>query len=67
MAGVEFGLEVGLGVAVIGASRRGMSPYVEWWTDMLPTQRLGAFGAVLVGFALRLLQYWTTLLNLDVR
>jgi hypothetical protein len=35
----------------------------------LPPQRLGVFGAVLllVGFALQSLQYWATLLNLQIR
>lgn len=42
---------------------------VEWWADTLPAQRLGLLGAILllVGFALQSLQYWVTLLNVEIR
>jgi hypothetical protein len=67
--GVVFGLEIGLVVAAVGAIVATLSPYVEWWADTLPAQRLGMGGAllVLVGFALQSLQYWATLLNVEVR
>lgn len=50
--GVEFGLEIGLVVAAVGAVVATVSPYVEWWADTLPSQRLGVLGTalLLVGF-----------------
>jgi len=67
--GVFFGLEIGLVVAAVGAIVATVSPFVEWWVDSLPAQRLGLSGAVLVlaGFALQSLQYWTMLLDVQVR
>lgn len=66
--GVIFGLEIGFVVAAVGAVVATVSPFVEWWADMLPARRLGVFGALLVllGFALQSLQYWATLLNVPV-
>ena len=67
--GVVFGLEIGLVVAAVGAVVATLSPYVEWWTDTLPSQRLGVLGTVLllVGFALQSCQYWVILLGVQVR
>ena len=67
--GLLFGLEIGLVVAVVGGVVATISPFVEWWADRLPAQRLGVFGTVLLlaGFALQSLQYWVTLLNVRVR
>jgi drug/metabolite transporter superfamily protein YnfA len=67
--GLVFGVEIGLVVAAVGGIVTIVSPYIEWWADTLPPQRLGLFGAILllVGFALQSLQYWATLLNVEVR
>ena len=64
--GVWFGLEIGCVVAAVGAIVASISPYIEWWADALPAQRLGVFGLALLlaGFALQSLQYWAALLNL---
>lgn len=67
--GAVFGLEIGLVVAAVGAIVATVSPYIEWWADNLPGQRLGLFGAMLVllGFALQSLQYWAVLFDVQVR
>ncbi len=67
--GLMFGLEIGLVVAAVGAVVATVSPFVEWWADALPAQRLGVLGTVLLltGFALQSLQYWVVLLNVRVR
>lgn len=64
-----FGLQIGFIVAAVGGIVATVSPYVEWWADSLPPQRLGLFGGILLlaGFALQSLQYWVTLLNVEVR
>ena len=43
-----------------------VSPFVARWTEQLTC---AAFGVILflVGFALRALRYWATLVNLDIR
>ncbi len=66
---LTFGLEVGLMVGIITVIASVCTPFVEWTADRLPAKRMGVagVGAILVGFALQSIQYWMTLLNVDVR
>ena len=61
---VSIGLTIGAASAVLAVA----VPFVEWWADNLPEQRLGALGAGLVvaGFTLQSVQYWTVILNIAV-
>jgi len=61
---IRLGLVTGL-VTGIGAT---VNPYIEYYADILPERRLGAFGIglILCGFALQSLQYWLALFDVRV-
>jgi len=56
--GLVIGIATGVGTII--------NPFIEYYADHLPTQRLGAFGIVLIlcGFLLQSLQYWVSLLDI---
>lgn len=66
---LTFGLEVGLVIGVVTAIAIGCTPFIEWHADHLPARRMGVFGVglIFIGFALQSIQYWMTLLDVDVR
>jgi hypothetical protein len=58
--GVVTGLVTGMGIFV--------NPYIEYYADRLPQRSLGVLGIVLIlcGFVLQSVQYWVTLLDVQV-
>ena len=66
---IAVGLKVGLAVGVVTAIVVPCIPLVEWAADHLPARRMGVLGVglILIGFTLQSLQYWATLLNVNVR
>ena len=62
-----FAIQVGLVTGLVTGVGFTVNPYIEYYADSLPEQRLGAFGIglILCGFTLQSLQYWLALL--DVR
>jgi len=58
--GLVIGVATGVGTIV--------NPFIEYYADNLPAQRLGAFGIGLIicGFALQSVQYWITLLDIHI-
>ncbi len=64
-----FGLEVGLMIGAVTAIVSFCMPLVEWAADHMPARLMGAIGVglILIGFALQSVQYWLTLLGVNVR
>jgi hypothetical protein len=62
---VRFGLVIGLMTAIVNLC----SPFIEWSVDRAPAKRLGVFGIILIltGFSLQSVQYFVTLLDVDLR
>jgi hypothetical protein len=58
--GLVIGIATGVGTII--------NPFIEYYADNLPTQRLGAFGIglILCGFMLQSLQYWVNLLDVKL-
>jgi len=63
--GLKAGLAIGLVTVIIGSC----TPFVEWAADHVPERRMGVIGVLLIltGFALQSVQYWLTLLDVNVR
>jgi len=63
--GLRTGFAIGLVTGIVGP----FSPFIEWTADHLPQKRMGVYGVVLIliGFALQSIQYWATLLDVQVR
>jgi len=63
--GIRAGLALGAGTLVVGA----FTPIIEWKADRMPEKRMGVLGVglILLGFALQSVQYWTVLLEENVR
>jgi hypothetical protein len=66
---LTFGLEAGLLVGVITAILNACMPFIEWTADHAPARRMGVFGVgfILIGFTLQSVQYWLTLLGVNIR
>jgi hypothetical protein len=66
---LSFGLEVGLVIGIVTAIAVTCTPFIEWNADHLPAKRMGVvgIGLILTGFAMQSVQYWMTLLDVDVR
>jgi hypothetical protein len=65
---IAVGLKVGLVIGVVTSLFGPLSPLIEWVADRVPARRMGVFGVglILIGFALQSVQYWLTLLNVNV-
>jgi hypothetical protein len=63
--GLRTGVVIGLVTAIAGT----FTPFVEWKADHVPEKAMGVFGVglILIGFALQSVQYWLTLLNVNIR
>src|SRR5579863_4368352 len=63
--GLKAGLAIGLVTVIIGSC----TPFVEWAADHVPERRMGVLGVglILIGFTLQSVQYWLTLLDVNVR
>jgi hypothetical protein len=63
-----FAIRIGLVTGLVTGVFATVSPYIEYYADNLPEQRLGAFGIglILVGFGLQSLQYWLALFDVRV-
>lgn len=59
------GRAIGLVTVLAGA----FTPFVEWAADRLPARRMGVIGVglILVGFVMQSVQYWLTLLDVEIR
>lgn len=65
---LPLALEVGLVVGIVTASATVFMPLVEWTADHMPQRRMGVFGVacILIGFTLQSVQYWVTLLDINL-
>ena len=63
-----FAIRLGLVTGVVTAVVVAVLPYIEYYADNLPEQRLGVFGIWLVfcGFLLQSFQYIAVLLDIRV-
>lgn len=66
---LTLGLEAGLVIGVVTAISTACTPFIEWMADHLPAKRMGVAGVglILIGFTLQSVQYWVTLLDVDIR
>lgn len=64
-----IGLKAGLAIGVVTAIAGSCTPFVEWTADHVPARRMGVFGValILIGFTLQSVQYWATLLDVNIR
>ncbi len=62
------GLKAGLGIGAVTAIASSCVSFVEWYADRVPEKRMGVFGVglIIIGFALQSVQYWATLLGVNV-
>jgi hypothetical protein len=65
---VAVGLKTGLAIGVVTVVIGSCTPFIEWSADHIPERRMGVFGVglILIGFLLQSVQYWVTLLNVNV-
>ncbi|HEY6183152.1 MAG TPA: hypothetical protein VIW67_12960 [Terriglobales bacterium] len=63
-----FAIKGGLVIGSATAAGTIINPFIEYYADNLPAQRLGAFGigVILCGFLLQSLQYWVSLLDIKL-
>ena len=66
---LALGLTAGLAIGAVTAIVSACTPFIEWTADHLPARRMGVVGIALIlsGFALQSVQYWVTLLDVNVR
>ena len=66
---IAVGLKTGFAIGVVTAVVGSCTPFVEWTADRVPARGMGVFGVglILIGFALQSVQYWVTLLDVNVR
>jgi hypothetical protein len=66
---LSLGLETGLLIGVVTAIVNACTPFVEWTADRVPARRMGVVGVglILIGFAMQSIQYWVTLLDVNIR
>jgi cbb3-type cytochrome oxidase subunit 1 len=69
MTAMAFGLKVGLLIGVVTAIVTLFMPFIERGADHVPAKRMGVVGIVmiLIGFALQSVQYWVTLMGVQIR
>jgi hypothetical protein len=65
---LSVGLTVGVVVGVLTGIVITCTSFIEWGADHLPEKRMGVLGVglILVGFALQSIQYWLTLLDVNI-
>lgn len=65
----RFALHVGAVVGVVTAVGTASVPFIEYFSEHLPTRIMGAFGIglIFVGFTLQSFQYWLVVLDVPVR
>ena len=63
-----FAIKGGLVTGIATSIGTTINPFIEYYADNLPAQRLGAFGigVILCGFLLQSLQYWVSLLDIKL-
>jgi hypothetical protein len=66
---IAVGLKAGLAIAMVTVIIGSCTPFIEWGADHLPERRMGVLGVglILIGFTLQSVQYWLTLLDVNVR
>ena len=66
---IAIGMKTGLAIGVVTAIFSSCTPFIEWAADHVPERRMGVFGVglILIGFTLQSVQYWLTLLDVNVR
>jgi hypothetical protein len=64
-----FGVEIGLMIGAVTGILSFCVPMIEWAADHMPERLMGVIGVclILIGFALQSVQYWVTLLGLNVK
>src|SRR5262249_18611011 len=65
---VSMGVTSGVAVGAVTAIAMSCTPFIEWTADHLPERRMGVVGIwlLLVGFALQSVQYWVSLVDVNV-
>jgi hypothetical protein len=65
---LRVGVKDGLAIGVVTAISSGCTSFIEWIADRVPARRMGVFGIglILIGFTLQSIQYWVSLLDIDV-
>jgi hypothetical protein len=66
---LAIGLGFGLAIGIVTGVSIPFVPWVEWTADRIPEKRMGAFGLllILIGFLMQTVQYWVTVLDVNVR
>jgi hypothetical protein len=66
---IAMGLKAGLAIGLVTVIFGSCTPFVEWAADHVPERRMGVYGVglILIGFTLQSVQYWLTLLDVNVR
>ena len=66
---LALGIRSGLSIGAVTAISNLCMPFVEWLADHVPERSMGVFGIVLIlaGFMLQSVQYWTVVLDVNVR
>ena len=66
---VSVGLYVGLVIGLVTAIANACTSFIEWIVDHVPEKGMGVFGVglILTGFTLQSVQYWVTLLDVNIR
>jgi len=64
----RVGLRAGIAIGLVTATAMTCQPFIEWTADHIPQKRMGVFGIVLIliGFGLQSVQYWVSLLDVQV-
>jgi hypothetical protein len=65
---IAIGLRTGFGIGLVTVIAGSCTPFIEWTADHLPERRMGVLGVglILLGFTLQSIQYWVTLLDVNV-
>ena len=65
---MTVGLKAGLAIGILTAISGPCTPLIEWAADHVPAKTMGVVGVglILIGFALQSVQYWLTLLNINL-
>jgi hypothetical protein len=66
---ITVGLKAGLAIGMVTVIFGSCTPFVEWAADHVAERRMGVLGVglILIGFTLQSVQYWATLIDINVR